>query len=118
MKIGGGSGAKSASLTKPFVKAGGAAPFLTGIAAVFDEPNGKCRSDTYTHFPSRLHAINGAEERAVPYPTLHLSHTGIGAPPSRGTPRDIEFRSPRPPSGVTPTRAQRPSGETLCRDMI
>src|SRR5450631_4677364 len=89
-----------------------------GITAVFTEPNGKCRSDTYTHFPSRLHESSGAEERAVPYATLQLSHMGIGAPPSSGTPRDIEFLSPCPPGGVTPTRAQRPSGETLCRDML
>lgn len=43
---------------------------MMGIKAVFDEPNGKDRSDTYTHFPSRLHESKGAEERVVPNPKL------------------------------------------------
>src|SRR5271165_2436788 len=89
-----------------------------GITAVFDELNGNGRSDTYTHFPSRLHESSGAEERAMPNPKAQLSHTVIGAPPSSGTARNIEFLSPCPPGGVTPTRAQRPSGETLCNCMM
>ncbi len=110
--------AKSASLPKPLVKVGYAAPDWMGIAAVFDEPKGNGRSDTYTHFPSGLHVSNGAEEREVSNPTLQLSHTVIGAPPSNGTAKDITFLSPCPPGAVTPTRAQRPSGETLCNCMV
>jgi hypothetical protein len=41
-----------------------------GIIAVFDEPNGKYRRETYTHFPSILHENSGAEERVLPYPKL------------------------------------------------
>src|SRR5207245_6430345 len=100
--------AKSASLPNPFIKVGGGAPDLTGITAVFNEPNGKCRSETYTHLPSILQVSSGAEARAVAYATLQLSHTGMGAPPSSGTPRDIEFLSPSPSRGVTPAGAPQP----------
>src|SRR6266436_4604082 len=110
--------AKSASLPKPFVKVGGAAPDLTGIITVFDEPTGNGRSRTYTQFPSRLHETSGAEKRTEPNPTLQLSHTVVGAPPSSGKATAIVFLSPCPPGGVAPTRAQRPSGETLCKDMM
>src|SRR5271167_531709 len=89
-----------------------------GITAVFDELNGNCRSDTYTHFPSRLHESSGAEERAMPDPKVQLSHTVIGAPPPSGTAKDIKFLSPCAPGGVTPTRAQRLSGDTLCSCMM
>ena len=109
---------KSASLAKPFAKLGGAVPDLMDITAVFDEPNGKYRKDTYTHFPSRLHESSGAEERVLPNPKLQLSHTVIGAPPSSGTASTIKFLSPCPPGGVTPTKAQCPSCETLCNCMM
>src|SRR5438445_10909214 len=105
--------AKSASLPNPFIKVGGGAPDLTGITAVFNEPNGKCRSETYTHLPSILQVSSGAESRAVPYATLQLSDTGIGAPPSSGTPRAIELPCPSPPGRATPTRTRRPSVHTL-----
>ena len=69
--------AKSASLPKAFVKAGGAVPDLMGITAVFSEPKGNCLRDTYTHFPSRLHESRGADERAVPKPTLFKIFSGL-----------------------------------------
>jgi hypothetical protein len=58
---------------------------LMGITTVFDKPNGKCRSDACTQFPSRLHGSSGAEERVMPNPNLQLSHTVPGVPPSSGT---------------------------------
>src|SRR6266403_2019346 len=68
---------KVEALPRPSVNVGGAAPDLTGITAVFDEPNGKCRRDTYTHFPSRFHESIGTEEREMPNPKPQLSHTVI-----------------------------------------
>src|ERR1700731_4777068 len=71
-----------------------------------------------TQFQSRLHETSGAEKRTKPNPTLQSSHTVVGAPPSSGKATAIVFLSPCPPGGVTPTRAQRLSGETLCKDMM
>ena len=109
--------AKSASLLKRLLKLGGAVPGLTGTMAVFIDPKGSCRRDTYMHFPSRLHMTIGDEVRAVPNPMLQLSHTVVGDPPARGTAITIEFLSPCP-LGARPTTTQPPSGETLCNCMI
>src|SRR3954447_7587270 len=98
---------------------GGGAPGVPGTTTDFLDPYPRYRNAMNIDLPSRLHDNRGASpRRAAPYPTLAFSHTVIGLPPSVGIANAIVLRSPWLPGGVTPTMAQRPSGETLWSCMI